>query len=82
MAYAKILYRCSYVLGHQHRSRKTRVRENDRKLLAAISGRYIVRAPERVAKRSGDRPQTFVALLMSIGVIKQLKIVNIDHQQG
>ena len=69
-------------MRRQHRTLRVRLRQHDRKLLAAVSGDEVTGAPHMVLERARDLGQTRVARLVPklVGVLP--KTVDIDQQHA
>ncbi len=68
--------------GDRRRAGEVSERQHDRKLLATVTRDRIVGAKHPRARDGGDVTQCFVAGSVAIGIVIQLKIIDVDHEQA
>jgi MFS family permease len=69
-------------LGDDAGSRFVGGRQENRELLAAVTGDPVAGTLDDARQGAGHAPQAFVAALVAVGVVVQLEVIDVDHEQG
>ena len=78
---AQLLDRASQPLGHDACARNARARQQQGEFLAAVTSREVARSAGEVGQKLADPPQAVVAFDVTIAIVEQLEVIDVDHQQ-